>query len=150
MSLVLTSQVRQTNTKVARYHRTTVSLQRKGSLQVESHLSALPKGRAWLKMLMRLSLVEISCIIEKIFAFSESGHPYSSYMHSVFICLPDLLKSISKTFKIIAQNYRQMTSQYRETGYSKVTKFVSLKTPTKQTPRCFHTFAAQHSVKNLA
>lgn len=108
----------------------------KRSVQVEQHLSK-PFLRGGFG-----SECSSGYVIEKIFAFSEPGHPFSSYMQSIYIGLLDLLKSVSKT-EIIAQNYRQMTCQLEKlVVYSEITKAVALKTQTKQTPRCFHTFTA--------
>lgn len=56
--------------------------------------------RIWLKMLIRLSLVGNSYVMEKIFTFSESGGPFISNMQSVFRYLYDFPKDFLKPSKL--------------------------------------------------
>lgn len=74
------------------------------TVQGRTVIPSLPKESIWFKMLIRLSLVKNSYVMEKIFAFSESGRQFNR--KSVFIYLYDFPKDFSKTFKTMAQNYR--------------------------------------------
>lgn len=131
-------------------HRYRIS-QKKQSVQGRTVILCPSYERTWFKMLIRLSLVENSYVMEKIFAFSESGGPFISNMQSIFIYLYDSLtdflnpsklwlKTIDRWYPNVKKHWKQtgcIVWSHKNCGFKKKNQTKNT-TKTKTTP--FHTF----------